>query len=213
MISQKDYDYLFKMILIGDAGAGKTCLSYRYVDNTWTDAYIATIGIDFKIKIFDLDEKKVKLQIFDTAGQERFRKITAAYYKSVAGIVLVYDITEIESFNNLNNWIEEIEKNASKDVCKILVGTKSDMEDKRQVSYEQENEFAEKLGMKFFETSAKASQNVEEVFVALTKEMILQRVEKEKAEAEAKSEEMKNKTQNTENTENIEEFENSESLI
>ena len=120
----------------------------------------------------DVDGKSVKLQIWDTAGQERFRNIVSSYYRGAHGIMMVYDITDQESFQNLNSWLIEIEKNASKNVYKILVGNKCDMEKDRKVTFEQGKDFANQYGMKFFETSAKESTNVQEAFVAMTKEII-----------------------------------------
>ena len=133
---------------------------------------MTTIGVDFKIKTLDLEGKSVKLQIWDTAGQERFRNIVSSYYRGAHGIMMVYDITDQESFQNLNSWLIEIEKNASKNVYKILVGNKCDMEKDRKVTFEQGKDFANQYGMKFFETSAKESTNVQEAFVAMTKEII-----------------------------------------
>jgi Ras-related protein Rab-1A len=133
---------------------------------------VTTIGVDFKIKTLDLEGKSVKLQIWDTAGQERFRNIVSSYYRGAHGIMMVYDITDLESFQNLNSWLIEIEKNASKNVYKILIGNKNDMEKDRKVTFEQGKEFASQYGMKFFETSAKESTNVQEAFVAMTKEII-----------------------------------------
>ena len=144
----------------------------RFTDDTWSDSYVTTIGVDFKIKTLDVDGKSVKLQIWDTAGQERFRNIISSYYRGAQGIMLVYDITDLESFQNLNSWLIEIEKNASKNVYKILVGNKCDMESERKVTVEQGKDFAAQYGMKFFETSAKESTNVSDSFIAMTREII-----------------------------------------
>ena len=152
----------------------------RFTDDTWSDSYVTTIGVDFKIKTLDVDGKSVKLQIWDTAGQERFRNIISSYYRGAQGIMLVYDITDLESFQNLNSWLIEIEKNASKNVYKILVGNKCDMESERKVTVEQGKDFATQYGMKFFETSAKESTNVSDAFVAMTREIIKSQGNKKK---------------------------------
>ena len=165
-------DYLFKYLVIGNSGIGKSCLLIRFTDDTFSDSYVTTIGVDFKIKTLDIDGKSCKLQIWDTAGQERFRNIISSYYRGAQGIMLVYDITDLESFQNLNSWLIEIEKNASKNVYKILVGNKCDMENERKVTTEQGKEFADQYGMKFFETSAKNSTNVNEAFITMTKEVM-----------------------------------------
>ena len=170
--TEHDYDYLFKYILIGNFGVGKSSLLMRFVDDCWSDNYATTIGVDFKIKTLDLEGKSVKIQIWDTAGQERFRYVVSSCYRGAQGIMMVYDITDLESFQNLTSWLIEIEKNASKNVYKILVGNKNDLENNRKVTFEQGKEFAEQYGMKFFETSAKESTNVHEAFLAMTKEII-----------------------------------------
>uniref|UniRef100_A0A3P9P882 small monomeric GTPase n=1 Tax=Poecilia reticulata TaxID=8081 RepID=A0A3P9P882_POERE len=106
----KTYDYLFKLLLIGDSGVGKTCVLFRFSEDAFNSTFISTIGIDFKIRTIELDGKKIKLQIWDTAGQERFRTITTAYYRGAMGIMLVYDITNEKSFDNIKNWIRNIEE-------------------------------------------------------------------------------------------------------
>uniref|UniRef100_A0A4W5M2F7 Ras-related protein Rab-13 n=1 Tax=Hucho hucho TaxID=62062 RepID=A0A4W5M2F7_9TELE len=132
----KTYDYLFKLLLIGDSGVGKTCVLFRFSEDAFNSTFISTIGIDFKIRTIELDGKKIKLQIWDTAGQERFRTITTAYYRGAMGIMLVYDITNEKSFENIKNWIRNIEEHASADVEKMVLGNKCDINDKRQVSKE-----------------------------------------------------------------------------
>ena len=151
MATPQDYDYLFKVLLIGNSSVGKSSLLLRFVDNQWSDLFVPTIGVDFKIRTMEIDNKNVKLQIWDTAGQERFKNITASYYRGAHGIFVVYDISDTESFKNINNWLIEIEKNANKNVYKILVGNKCDLEDKRTVSYQQGKELAETYGMQFIE--------------------------------------------------------------
>uniref|UniRef100_A0AAQ5XCX3 Ras-related protein Rab-13 n=1 Tax=Amphiprion ocellaris TaxID=80972 RepID=A0AAQ5XCX3_AMPOC len=158
----KTYDYLLKLLLIGDSGVGKTCLLFRFSEDAFNTTFIATIGIDFKIRTIDIEGKKIKLQIWDTAGQERFRTITTAYYRGAMGIMLVYDITMEKSFDNIRNWIRNIEEHASADVEKMVLGNKCDMNDKRQVSRERGEKLAIDYGIKFLETSAKSGINVEE---------------------------------------------------
>ena len=127
-----------------------------------------------------MNGKKVKLQIWDTAGQERFKNITASYYRGGNGVLVVYDITDRESFDNLNSWLIEIEKNANKNVYKLLIGNKCDLEDKRKVTYQEGKDFAESNGMKFMETSAKTASKVQEAFELLTNEIIKANINKEK---------------------------------
>ena len=172
MSSQLEYDYLFKYLIIGNSGVGKSCLLIRFTDDKFEEGYVTTIGVDFKIKTLEIEGKSVKLQIWDTAGQERFRNIVSTYYKGGHGIMMVYDITDLESFRYLDSWLKEIEKNASKNVYKILIGNKNDMEKERKVSFEKGMEFADLHGMKFFETSAKENKNVEEAFKEMTKDII-----------------------------------------
>lgn len=179
MTRAKDCDYLIKLLLIGDSGVGKSCLLLRFSEDSFTSSFITTIGIDFKIKKIHLDGKWVKLQIWDTAGQERFRTITSAYYRGAMGILLVYDVTDEASFNNIRNWMRNITQHASGNVNKILVGNKSDMaEEKRAVPYSRGQALADENNIPFFETSAKDNSNVEEVFTAIAK-AVMQRLQSE----------------------------------
>ncbi|KAG2470377.1 RAB8B protein, partial [Polypterus senegalus] len=135
-------------------------------------ALSGSLGIDFKIRTIELDGKKIKLQIWDTAGQERFRTITTAYYRGAMGIMLVYDITNEKSFENIKNWIRNIEEHASSDVERMILGNKCDMNEKRQVSKERGEKLAIDYGIKFLETSAKSSINVEEAFFTLARDIM-----------------------------------------
>jgi len=124
-----------KLLILGDSGVGKTCLLLRFADDSYSDSFISTIGIDFKHRTIELDGRKIKLQIWDTAGQERYRTITAAYYRSAQGILMCYDVTDEKSFNNISNWVQNINQHASVQVNKVLIGNKCDS-DKRQITTE-----------------------------------------------------------------------------
>uniref|UniRef100_K3WMV2 Uncharacterized protein n=1 Tax=Globisporangium ultimum (strain ATCC 200006 / CBS 805.95 / DAOM BR144) TaxID=431595 RepID=K3WMV2_GLOUD len=159
------YDLLIKLLLIGDSGVGKSCVLLRYSDDSFTTSFITTIGIDFKVKTIDIDGKRIKLQIWDTAGQERFRTITTAYYRGAMGILLVYDVTDDHSFQNIRNWMTQIKQNASSNVNKILIANKCDVDpSERVVSTKQGQDLADEFGIKFFETSAKNNLNIDEAF-------------------------------------------------
>lgn len=166
-----EYDYLFKLLLIGDSGVGKSCLLLRFADHTYTESYISTIGVDFKIRTIELDGKTIKLQIWDTAGQERFRTITSSYYRGAHGIIIVYDITDAESFNNVKQWLGEIDRYACEGVNKLLVGNKCDLVQKRAVDFEVAKAFADSLEIPFLETSAKNATNVEKAFLTMAAEI------------------------------------------
>ena len=191
------YDHLFKLLIIGESGVGKTCLLLRFTDDSFTANHLTTIGIDFKIKIINLENKLIKLQIWDTAGQERFRTITKTYYKGAHGIILTYDVTDINSFKNIRNWIKQIEQNAQNTVCKVLVGNKCDKNDSA-VSFEEGQKLAKEYGMEFFETSAKSNTNVNETFTFLTKE-ILKNNETKTGNGTIKIKEKDNKTEKKKN--------------
>ncbi|ORZ29421.1 GTP-binding protein ypt1 [Catenaria anguillulae PL171] len=166
-----EYDYLFKLLLIGDSGVGKSCLLLRFADDTYTESYISTIGVDFKIRTIELEGKTVKLQIWDTAGQERFRTITSTYYRGAHGIIVVYDVTDRDTFGSVKNWLAEIDRYAVDGVNKLLVGNKSDLVGKKVVDYNEAKEFADGLKLTFLETSAKSATNVEQAFVTMAKQI------------------------------------------
>ncbi|KAB2043158.1 hypothetical protein ES319_D02G270800v1 [Gossypium barbadense] len=162
-----EYDYLFKLLLIGDSSVGKSCLLLRFADDSYLDSYISTIGVDFKIRTVELDGKTIKLQIWDTAGQERFRTITSSYYRGAHGIIIVYDVTEMESFNSVKQWLNEIDRYANDSVCKLLVGNKCDLVENKVVDTQRAKAFADELVIPFLETSAKDAINVEQAFLTM----------------------------------------------
>eukprot|EP00252_Welwitschia_mirabilis_P002284 TRINITY_DN1219_c0_g1_i1.p1 TRINITY_DN1219_c0_g1~~TRINITY_DN1219_c0_g1_i1.p1 ORF type:complete len:204 (+),score=44.75 TRINITY_DN1219_c0_g1_i1:57-668(+) len=166
-----DFDYLFKILLVGDSAVGKSCLLLRFTEDSYAESYVSTIGVDFKIKTIELDGKTIKFQIWDTAGQERFKTVTSSYYRGAHGIIIVYDITDIDSFDHVKNWLSEIERYTKDGVDKILVGNKCDLEEKRAVDQQIAKEFAESEGIPFLETSAKDSTNVEQAFLTMAREI------------------------------------------
>lgn len=158
------YDYLLKILILGESNVGKTCLLSRFIDDTFTLNHINTFGIEFKTKIINLNDKIIKYQIWDTSGLERFRRVTESYYKNVNGIIIVYDITDQKSFQSINKWIiKQINNNVKNDIVKVLVGNKTDKKD-RIISKEEGENLAKDLGMKFFETSAKQNNNIKQLF-------------------------------------------------
>jgi len=175
MAMKRDYDHLFKLVLIGDSGVGKSCLLLRFADDNFTDSYISTIGVDFRFRTITIDKKTVKLQIWDTAGQERFRTITSAYYRGADGIIMVYDVTSSESFDHVEEWLSEVDRYANENTSKLLVGNKADLVDEKQVPEETAQRFADKLGISFLETSAKTATNVDAAFLTMAKELIKNR--------------------------------------
>lgn len=153
-----------KFLILGDSGTGKTNILQRFVDDTFNISFISTIGIDFKIKNMKFEDEEKRVYIWDTAGQERFRFITRAYYRGAMGTIIVYDITHRESFNNVEKWIKDIKSNSSENMSIILVGNKKDLEDIREISYEEGIELSNKYGISFYETSAKNNYNIDEAF-------------------------------------------------
>jgi Ras-related protein Rab-35 len=164
----RDYDHLFKLLIIGDSGVGKSSLLLRFSDNTFTPSYITTIGVDFKIRTININGIRIKLQIWDTAGQERFRTITSTYYRGTHGVIVVYDVTNAETFSNVKRWLQEIEANCDS-VQRVLVGNKCEDSANRVVVEEDARKLANAINVDYFETSAKDNVNVQEMFNAVTR--------------------------------------------
>ncbi|CAE7724377.1 YPTV4 [Symbiodinium sp. KB8] len=158
------YAYLFKYIIIGDTGVGKSCLLLQFTDKRFRTDHDLTIGVEFGARLINIDNKQIKLQIWDTAGQESFRSITRSYYRGASGALLVYDISRRDTFNHLTRWLEEARQNANANMVIMLIGNKCDL-DRREVTYEEGAQFARDHGLIFRETSAKTAQNVEEAFI------------------------------------------------
>lgn len=170
-MGEKDYEATYKILILGDSGVGKTCLIFRFIEDVFSDSYISTIGIDCRSRVIDLDGTKIRLQIWDTAGQERFRTLTSAYYRGAMGIILVYDITTEDSFKHISQWLQNIQDNASPDVCKVLVGNKLDAEDERVIETSRGKSETEGYYLEFFETSARTGQGVTEAFMAVARQI------------------------------------------
>lgn len=166
--SQQEFDYLFKLLLIGDSGVGKSSLLVSFISGTFEDLS-PTIGVDFKVKVVTMGGKKLKLAIWDTAGQERFRTLTSSYYRGAQGIIMVYDVTRRDTFTDLSEvWAKEIDLySTNQDCIKMLVGNKVDKEGERVVTKKEGTEFARKYGCLFLECSAKTRVNVQQCFEEL----------------------------------------------
>ncbi|KAM9426551.1 ras-related protein Rab-26-like [Pholidichthys leucotaenia] len=166
------YDVAFKVMLVGDSGVGKTCLLVRFKDGAFlAGSFISTVGIDFRNKVMNVDAVKVKLQIWDTAGQERFRSVTHAYYRDAHALLLLYDVTNKASFDNIRAWLTEIHEYAQQDVVVMLLGNKADATHDRAVKREEGDKLAKEFGVPFMETSAKSGLNVDLAFTAVAREL------------------------------------------
>jgi len=165
------YAYLFKYIIIGDTGVGKSCLLLQFTDKRFQPVHDLTIGVEFGARMINIEGKQIKLQIWDTAGQEAFRSITRSYYRGAAGALLVYDITRRDTFNHLTTWLEDARQHSNSNMVIMLIGNKSDLEARRDVKREEGEAFAREHGLIFMETSAKTAANVEEAFINTAREI------------------------------------------
>eukprot|EP00300_Choanocystis_sp_HF-7_P034209 c46805_g1_i1.p1 GENE.c46805_g1_i1~~c46805_g1_i1.p1 ORF type:complete len:225 (+),score=63.04 c46805_g1_i1:49-675(+) len=171
------YTYLFKYIIIGDTGVGKSCLLLQFTDKRFQTVHDLTIGVEFGARMVNIQSNQIKLQIWDTAGQESFRSITRSYYRGAAGALLVYDITRRETFNHLTTWLDDARQHSNSNMIIMLIGNKCDLEQRRAVQYEEGEQFAKENGLIFMETSAKTAHNVEEAFIQ-TAQNIYSKIEK-----------------------------------
>jgi len=169
--SNMSYAYLFKYIIIGDTGVGKSCLLLQFTDKRFQPVHDLTIGVEFGARMINIEGKQIKLQIWDTAGQEAFRSITRSYYRGAAGALLVYDITRRDTFNHLTTWLEDARQHSNSNMVIMLIGNKSDLEARRDVKKEEGEAFAREHGLIFMETSAKTAANVEEAFINTAREI------------------------------------------
>ena len=165
------FDVKYKIMVLGESKVGKTSLIKRFTKDQFGGVYLTTVGMDFQDKIIEIEDKKIRLQVWDTAGQERFRNVTKSYFQSSHGLLVVYDITDKESFEKINFWMKNIKENAPENAKLILVGNKCDLANERQVSYEEGEKKASNYNIKFFESSAKDGTNVKEFFFYLANEI------------------------------------------
>ena len=179
MEDDDQYDFIFKIVLIGDSGVGKTNILSRYLTDKFSSTTQPTVGVEFGSKIVKKGEKLIKLQIWDTAGQERYKSITSAYYKGAKGAFVVYDISRKSTFDNVDKWINELKNNGSEDVFIMLVGNKSDLNDKREIIEEEVKKKAQGYNIAYCETSALKGNNIEFAFESLI-DKITEKLEKEK---------------------------------
>lgn len=169
------YDHLFKLLMIGDAGVGKSSMLLRFTDDSFDEHIQSTIGVDFKVKHLDVSNKRIKLTIWDTAGQERFRTLTSSYYRGAQGVVMVYDVTRRDTFENLEQWLKEVKlysPNNGEGVVKVLVGNKVDLKENRKVAREEAEAWARSQGMLFLEASAKTRTGIKQTFLETVQKIV-----------------------------------------
>ena len=171
MDDSEEYEMMIKVILIGDSGVGKTNIMSKFLKNQFLEDSKATVGVEFGSKLFIQQGHKIKAQIWDTAGQEKYKAITSAYYKGSKGALVIYDITQKETFANIEKWVNDLKCKGDPKITVIIIGNKNDLEEKRQISKEQGEEKAKSFGCAFLETSAFSGDNIEKAFEMMVKEI------------------------------------------
>ena len=180
-MEDEEYSMIFKMILIGDSGVGKTNILNRYINNTFSETTKSTVGVGLGTKVEEYNNTKIKVQIWDTAGQERYKSITKTYYKGAKGAFIVYDITKKDSFKNIDKWIQDLREFGEDDAAILIVGNKSDLEESREVTTDEVKKKAEVYKMAYCETSALKSKNINYAFQTLIK-LVAEKMENKKNE-------------------------------
>ena len=170
-MKKESYDLLFKLILIGDSCVGKSNILSKYLKNEFDQSSKATVGVEFGTKTVEMNDKKIKIQIWDTAGQERYRSITSAYYKGAKGAFIVYDITRRNTFDNIDKWISDLKTNGDNNISIMLIGNKSDLNDKREVETNEGIKKSEETKIAFMETSALSGENIIKAFNELIEQI------------------------------------------
>ncbi len=183
----KQYESLYKIVLVGDFDVGKQEIIKRFVDNTYQGKYVTTVAVDLTVKLIELDGKKIKLQLWDTVGNDRYRSLTTAYFRGAQGVMIVYDVTKERSFNSLTEWYRQIEEYACPEVVTMVIGNRCDLDLQREVSKERGQQAASQLGLKFFEVSPKTGENVAEAILSLVRDVRGQFDEKAGREGKSKN--------------------------
>ena len=170
-MNEENFDILYKIVIIGDSGVGKSNILSRYVRDEFSIDTKATVGVEFGSKIISINNQQIKMQIWDTAGQEKYKSVSSIYYKGAKGALLVYDISRKETFNNLNRWVNEIKNNSDENINILLIGNKCDLEEGRQISQEEAFEKAKEINAGFLEVSALQAVNIEKAFKYLIQQI------------------------------------------